>query len=109
MAYRLGTFVIAALTWSTLAVQTNRTRNAAADWPMYNRDLAGTRFSPLVQINTKNVSRLTRAWTYNVGKVKAEGITCGTEMTPIVVNGMMYLATHNRLVALERYCEASAK
>ena len=68
---------------------------------MYNRDLGGTRFSPLAQITTKNVSRLVPAWTYKVGKVRAEGITGGTEMTPIVVNGMMYLATNNRLVALE--------
>src|SRR5262245_62747625 len=76
-------------------------RNPAADWPMYNRDLAGTRFSPLNQVNTRNVGRLTRAWTYKVGKVKAEGITGGTELTPIVVNGMMYIATNNRVVALE--------
>ena len=40
------------------------TRNAAADWPTYNRDLAGTRYSPLTQINTKNVSTLVQAWSY---------------------------------------------
>jgi quinoprotein glucose dehydrogenase len=34
----------------------------AADWPMYSRDYSGTRFSPLADINTGNVSRLTRAW-----------------------------------------------
>src|SRR5262249_37917527 len=33
------------------AAQTSQ-KNPAADWPMYNRDLAGTRFSPLNQINT---------------------------------------------------------
>src|SRR5499433_4003903 len=76
-------------------------KNPAVDWPMYNRDLAGTRFSPLTQINTRNVARLTRAWTYKVGKVRAEGITGGTELTPIAVNGMMYIATNNRVVALE--------
>src|SRR5262249_15974779 len=66
----------------------NTQRNPAAEWPMYNRDLGGTRFSPLNQITTRNVVRLTLAWTYKVGKVKAEGITGGTEFTPIVVNGM---------------------
>ena len=76
-------------------------KNPAADWPMYNRDLAATRFSPLTQINTRNVARLTRAWTYKIGKVRAEGITGGSELTPIVVNGMMYIATNNRVVALE--------
>ena len=30
-------------------------RNPDADWPTYNRDLAGTRYSPLTQINTANV------------------------------------------------------
>lgn len=31
---------------------------------MYSRDLAGTRFSPLAQITTDNVARLTQAWAY---------------------------------------------
>src|SRR6267378_270620 len=35
------------------------------------------------------------------GKVRAEGITGGSELTPIVVNGMMYIATNTRVVALE--------
>lgn len=73
----------------------------AAEWPMYNRDLSATRYSPLTQINTRNVTRLTQAWTYKVGTVKASGITGGTEMTPIVVNGTMFLATNTQLVALE--------
>jgi quinoprotein glucose dehydrogenase len=34
----------------------------AADWPMYSRDLAGTRFSPLADIHAGNVARLTQAW-----------------------------------------------
>ena len=32
----------------------------AGDWPMYNRDLAGTRYSPLTQINPGNVAKLTK-------------------------------------------------
>lgn len=32
--------------------------NRPADWPMYNRDLAGTRYSPLTQINRQNIARL---------------------------------------------------
>jgi glucose dehydrogenase len=45
-----------------LLAQTTRTRPADADWPMYSRDLAGTRYSPLTQINTENVAKLTQAW-----------------------------------------------
>ena len=37
-----------------------------SDWPMYTRDLGGTRFSPLTQINTANVGTLTQAWIYRL-------------------------------------------
>ena len=93
---------VAALVLPVLQAQVqNASRNPAAEWPMYNRDHAGTRFSPLTQINTRNVGRLTQAWSFKMGKVRAEGITGGTEYTPIVVNGMMYVATNNRVTALE--------
>jgi len=45
--------------------------NTAADWPMYNRDLAGTRFSPLMQITSVNVSNLQMAWSYRLGNAPA--------------------------------------
>ena len=34
------------------------------DWPMFLHDLAGTRYSPLSQINTGNVSSLAQSWFY---------------------------------------------
>jgi quinoprotein glucose dehydrogenase len=36
-------------------------KDTGADWPMYNRDLAGTRYSPLKQIDTGNVAKIMRA------------------------------------------------
>ena len=86
--------------------QTSRPRNPGADWPMFNRDYAGTRFSPLSQINTTNVTKLTRAWSY---RLRPEGKTITAlsaneifqEVTPIVVNGVMYLPSGDRVVALE--------
>jgi glucose dehydrogenase len=77
-----------------------------ADWPMFNRDLAGTRYSPLTQINTTNVGTLTKAWTYLFNR---EGKTIAgdsptelyQEITPIVVNDVMYLPSGDRVVALE--------
>jgi len=84
-----------------VSAQVGNSRKEAADWPMYNRDLNGTRYSPLTQINTRNVARLTRAWTYKVGKDYTSGITGGSEMTPIVVNGVMYLANAKKVLALE--------
>jgi glucose dehydrogenase len=73
-----------------------------ADWPMYNHDLAGTRYSPLKQIHTGNVAKLVRAWSYRLGKDRTAGtISGGSEFTPIVVSGVMYLAAADRVVALE--------
>lgn len=83
-------------------------RNADADWPMYNRDLAGTRYSPLVQINTNNVATLKLAWSFRLPPdtpLPASQTPSATEVfqevTPIVVNGVMYLPAGGRVVALE--------
>ncbi len=51
----------------------NKKSNPDADWPMYNRDLSGTRFSPLTQINTKNVSDLKVVWSYRLAPPAAPG------------------------------------
>jgi len=39
---------------------------AAGDWPTYNRDPGGTRFSPLDEITPANVSTLQVAWVYHM-------------------------------------------
>lgn len=39
---------------------------AQTDWPTYGNDAGNTRHSTLKQINTQNVSKLTRAWTYHL-------------------------------------------
>jgi len=78
---------------------------------MYNRDLAGTRYSPLTQINTTNVSKLAQTWSYRLRPAAgvavpaidqpASGSEIFQEITPIVVNGVMYMPSGNRVVALE--------
>jgi len=69
---------------------------------MLNRDLAGTRFSPLTQINARNVSQLTQAWSHPLEQEPySGGITGGSEFTPIVVKGVLYLATSKSVLALE--------
>ena len=71
------------------------------DWPSYNRDLAGQRYSPLTQIDTGNVANLTEAWAYPLGSDEASaGLYGGSELTPLVVRGLMYLATSDRVMAL---------
>jgi quinoprotein glucose dehydrogenase len=75
---------------------------SAGDWPMYNRDLKGTRHSPLTQIAPANVSRLRQAWSFKVGKDQTSGgITGGSEYTPIVVGGLMYVLTADSAAALD--------
>ncbi len=67
------------------------------DWPVYGHDAAGTRYSPLNQINTANVRRLQRAWTYHTGE-KGRSL----ESTPICVNDTLYFSTQNQnVVALD--------
>jgi len=66
------------------------------DWPAYGRDAGGTRYSPLTQINTANVTGLQRAWTYHTGE---QGRSF--ETTPILVDNVLYFSTQNQnIVAL---------
>src|SRR5438105_2992741 len=87
--------------------QKTNARSADADWPMFNRDLAGTRYSPLTQINTANLANLKIAWTYKLRPRDGKPLTGQSaseifqEITPIVVNDIMYLPWGNRIVALE--------
>ena len=70
-------------------------RTTGADWPTYNRDLAGTRYSPLDEINVQTVSELQEIWSYRFhpedgfieGPSPAELFQ---QVTPIVVDGVMY-------------------
>ena len=101
-----GLVVMVIVSASVLApVAQEPQRRAAADWPTYNRDLAGTRYSPLDQINTRTVSSLREVWSYRFHP--EEGFIEGPsptelfqQVTPIVVDGVMYLAAGNRVVAL---------
>jgi quinoprotein glucose dehydrogenase len=81
-------------------------RQAAADWPMYHRDLAGTRFSPLADLNVRNVGRLELAWHYKFNRADRERIRGPSsfelyqEITPIVVDGVLYMPSGDRVVAV---------
>jgi quinoprotein glucose dehydrogenase len=80
---------------------------AAADWPMYHRDYAGTRFSPLDSITTANVPGLELAWIYRFNRADRPRISGPSafeiyqQVTPIVIDGVMYLPSGDRVVALE--------
>ncbi len=72
-----------------------------ADWPRYAHDLGGTRYSPLDQINTRNVDELDVAWRFRVRPEGGAGLLGGT--VPIVIDGVMYVTVGNAIVALEAH------
>jgi len=105
----------AAAVVALLAAALGAQKTADGDWPMYGRDLAGTKFSPLKQVTAENASRLQPAWNLTLverpAAVPGQGRGRGTggpeilsnpEVTPIVVNGVMYLlAAGNQIMALD--------
>ncbi|PYS49771.1 MAG: hypothetical protein DMG13_22650 [Acidobacteria bacterium] len=65
------------------------------DWPSYNGELNGNRFTRLTQISKANVSRLAAQWTFTMeGAARAE-------TTPVVVQGIMYITSANECWALD--------
>ncbi|HET7612813.1 MAG TPA: pyrroloquinoline quinone-dependent dehydrogenase [Gemmatimonadaceae bacterium] len=76
---------------------------ASGDWPAYGHDALGSRFSPLAQITRENVTSLTAAWTYHTGEPLATSEhKRSLEVTPIVVNGVMYISTPlGKVIALD--------
>ncbi|MHA8059874.1 outer membrane protein assembly factor BamB family protein [Aquirufa beregesia] len=65
------------------------------DWPAYHGGNNRNHFSPLIQINTSNVSQLSLAWDYDAGG--ADTLTNGTQMqcNPIIINGILYGVSAN--------------
>jgi quinoprotein glucose dehydrogenase len=74
-------------------------RVSPGDWPSFARDLSGTRYSPLNQINRGNVAKLDQAWAFRLRPEGGASILGGT--APIVVAGTMYLPIGNAVIALE--------
>ena len=66
------------------AAQQPASAPAPGNWPAGGRDQQGTYYSPLTQINSKNIDQLGFAWSYDLGTYR------GQEATPIVVDGVMY-------------------
>jgi quinoprotein glucose dehydrogenase len=75
-----------------------------ADWPAYGRNQEGQRYSPLKQINDKNVGQLKEAWTFQTGDLKrpTDPGEITNEVTPIKIRDTLYLCTaHQQLFALD--------
>ena len=75
---------------------------AAGDWPQWGRNLAGTRYSPVTQINTGNVPGLQIAWKVRTGDDPAQQQDIRNlpafEATPLKVGQSLYLCTPRNIV-----------
>src|SRR5437879_5735798 len=68
------------------------------DWRHYGNDLANTRFQNVDQINRSNVDQLQVAWVFHTGVLDP---LANLEVTPIVVDGRMYVTDgHDDVFAL---------
>jgi len=67
----------------------------AGDWPTYNGRLSGNRYSELREINAANVDRLGAKWIFPVADSNR------LEVTPVVVDGVMYVTMANQAYALD--------
>ena len=66
------------------------------NWRMVGRDYMSTRFSPLNQVNTRNVKRLVPKWSFSFGVLDAQNTT------PLIHNGVMYVtSSHGRTFAVD--------
>src|SRR5215472_6474715 len=66
-----------------------------ADWPAYNRTLAGDRYSPLAEITTANVGQLTLRCAYTLPELAA------FQTGPLVIGGTLYFTTFEGSYAVD--------
>ena len=65
------------------------------DWPTFNGDYSGRRYSALSQITPANVRELRAQWVFHSSNSDS------MEVTPVVVNGVMYITSANDAFALD--------
>jgi PQQ-dependent dehydrogenase (methanol/ethanol family) len=68
---------------------------SAADWPSYNRTVAGERFSPLSEIQRSNVTQLHAICTYTLPEVTS------LQTGPIEIGGVMFFTTDTISYAID--------
>jgi alcohol dehydrogenase (cytochrome c) len=65
------------------------------DWPTYNGDPRGNRYTALTQINADTVARLAPTWMFSIRDAGQ------LQVTPVVVGGIMYVTSRNECFALD--------
>jgi quinoprotein glucose dehydrogenase len=109
-----------------LLIASSQLLNGQTDWPIYGHDPGGRQFSPLKQLDTKNVTKLQVAWTWDARPPVAPAAPTtppappadsgagappprpaaprnrASEASPLVVGSVLYLGTpYNHVVALD--------
>jgi acido-empty-quinoprotein group A len=75
-------------------------KQPVSQWPTYNGDYSGRRFSPLTQINSANVPGLALSWAARVTSSNAAaGISIKAQ--PLLVNGVLYFTAPNNVWAMD--------
>jgi alcohol dehydrogenase (cytochrome c) len=67
----------------------------SANWPSYNGDYTGRRFTSLNQITPANVESLRAQWVFHLPRADS------LEVTPVVVNGVMFVTAANDAYAVD--------
>jgi len=89
-------------------------RATTSDWPLHNIDIRNTRYAAIAEINPSNVSRLTLKWSFRpdrltpmfsgvpvqISSAGNETLSVIGQVTPIVADGVMYIASPSRVFAL---------
>jgi len=68
---------------------------STVDWPTYNGDPGGNRFTTITQIDRSNVARLAPAWMFTIPDAGQ------LQVTPAVSGGIMYVTAPNEAAALD--------
>lgn len=73
---------------------------AGSDWPAYGGSYSARRYSPLDEINSMNVAKLTKVWTFHTGDLPTKNTkgTYGAENTPLKVGDKLYVCTPKNIV-----------
>ena len=91
-----GLFLLTVSLISAKLTSSDKKKNADVDWPEYLGGSDRNHFSTLTQINTTNVTKLTKAWEYH--SLDSGQVQCN----PIIVNGTLYGVTAtNQVFALD--------
>src|SRR5215469_6314418 len=65
------------------------------NWNSYNGDYTGRRYSSLRQISVRTVGKLRPAWVFHPGNSE------NLEVSPVVINGIMFITSANHVFALD--------